>query len=116
MHNHRKVEQIMRLLEQKARNLKFEFIPSKKYVNRNRHRDTGIKNLGILILALTLVAFYLVSSLFSQIFRAFTPWVPGTGVGTLYWQSMAFGLKAGFIFLLCICGILIFLFNFKNRK
>ncbi|MDR3270675.1 MAG: hypothetical protein LBT32_04100 [Peptococcaceae bacterium] len=60
---------------------------------------TGLALLGTLTVGL------------AKIFRAFIPWVHGTYVDSVYWQSIRFGLAAGFLLIVFILVSILFVFN-----
>ena len=80
-------------------------------INRNIKRrwrlDTTTVVMGILTLLSGLLLFVIIGNGVSQIFRAFVPWVSGSRVGEVYWQSIGFGIKTSFVFLIFIGSLII---------
>lgn len=75
--------------------------------------DTPTVVMGILTLISGLLLFIVIGNGISQIFRSFVPWVSGTRVGEVYWQSIGFGIKTSFLFLF-FSGSLIIFFVLKS--
>ena len=74
------------------------------WVNRNIIRrwrlDTPTGIMGILTLISGLLLLIVIGDAIAHAFRAFIPWVSGSRVGEVYWQSIGFGIKTSFLFLL----------------
>ena len=75
---------------------------------------TGIMRVVTGISALLL--FIALANGMSQIFRAFLPWVSGSRVGEVYWQSIGFGITTSFLFLIFSGSLIIyFVLKFSGR-
>jgi len=90
------------------RNLSVEFYWMRRNIVRRWRLDTPTGVMSILILISGLLLFVVIGNGVSQIFRAFVPWVSGSRVGEVYWQSIGFGIKTSFIFIIFSGSIIIF--------
>lgn len=89
----------------------------KRDIIRRWRLDTPIGLMGILLLISSVLLFVVIGGGFAYIFRSFVPWVSGSRVGEVYWYSLAFGIKASFLFLLFIGSlIMIFLLKLAERR
>lgn len=89
----------------------------KRDIIRRWRLDTAMGVMGILTLISGLLLFVVIGDGMAYIFRSFTPWVYGSHVGEVYWQSIRFGLKASFIFLIFSGSLIIlFLLKFSERR
>ena len=99
------------------RDLSIELHRIRRNFNRRWRLDTPTRVMGILTLILGILLFVIIGNGISQIFRSFVPWVHGSRVGEVYWQSIGFGIKTSFIFLVFISSlILFFLLKFPRRR
>jgi len=64
--------------------------------------------MGIITLISGLLLFVVIGNGVSQIYRSFVPWVSGSRVGEVYWQSIGFGIKTSFIFLIFSGSLIVF--------
>lgn len=89
----------------------------RRNIIRRWRLDTPTGVMGILTLISGLLLFIIIGNGISKIFRSFVPWISGSRVGEVYWQSIGFGLLTSFIFLI-FCGslILFFLLRFSRRR
>ena len=90
------------------RNLNIELHWMKRNIIRRWQLDTPTGVMGILTLISGLLLFVIIGNGMSLIFRSFVPWVSGSRVGEVYWQSIAFGIKTSFLFLIFIGSLIIF--------
>lgn len=82
------------------RDLSVELNWMRRNIIRRWRLDTPTGVVGILTLISGLLLFVVIGNGISQIFRSFVPWVSGSRVGEVYWQSIGFGIKTSFIFLI----------------
>lgn len=97
------------MLNRLIRELRIELYWIKKEITRRWHLDTPIGVVGIITFISGLGLFLLIGQGIAKIFRAAIPWVNGTSVGTIYWSSIGFALKASFMFLLFSTSLVILL-------
>lgn len=90
------------------RNLIVELHWMKRNIIRRWRLDTPTRIVGILTLISGLLLFIVIGNGISQIYRSFVPWVSGSRVGEVYWQSIGFGVKTSFIFLIFSASLIIF--------
>ena len=89
----------------------------KRDIIRRWRLDTPTGVMGILTLISGLLLFVVIGNGISQIFRSFVPWVSGSRVGEVYWQSIGFGIKTSFIFLIFSGSLIIFfLLKLSGRR
>ena len=74
--------------------------------------DTLAGTVGILTLISGLLLLMVIADGVAHVFRAYMPWVSGSRVGEVYWQSVGYGIKTSFMFLL-FSGSLIFFILLK---
>ena len=99
------------------RDLSVEFHWAKRDIIRRWHLDTPAGTVGILTLFSGISLLIVVGDGIAQAFRLFIPWVSGSRVGDVYWQSVGFGLKTSFMFLMFSGSLIIYLFlKFSERK
>ena len=91
-----------------SRDLSVELHWMKRNFIRRWRLDTPTGIMGILTLISGLLLFVVIGSGISQIFRSFVPWVSGSRVGEVYWQSIGFGIKTSLIFLIFSGSLIIF--------
>jgi hypothetical protein len=73
--------------------------------------------MGILTLISGLLLLIVLGDGVAHAFRAFIPWVSGSRVGEVYWQSVSFGIKTSFMFLLFSGSLILFiLLKFSERR
>jgi len=94
------------------RDLKIELYWMKKHLKRRWHLDTPVGVMGIIAILSGLALFVIIGQGLATMFRGAMPWVNGTNVSVVYWSSIWFAIKAGFVFLL-FCSSLVFFFLFK---
>ena len=99
--------------ERWIRNLSIELYWMKRNIVRRWRLNTPTGVTGTLTLISGLLLFVVIGNGISQIFRSFVPWVSGSRVGEVYWQSIGFGIKTSFIFLI-FSGSLIIFFLLKS--
>lgn len=89
----------------------------KRDILRRWPLDTPTGVVGILTLISGILLLIVLGDGIAHVFRGFVPWVSGSRVGEIYWQSVGFGIKISFIFLL-FSGSLItfFLLKFFERR
>ena len=97
------------MLNRFLREIRIELYWIKKELTRRWHLDTPLGVVGIITLISGLGLFLLIGQGIAKIFRAAIPWVTGTSVGTIYWSSIGFALKASFLFLLFSTSLLLLL-------
>ena len=99
------------------RDLSVELYRMRRNIICRVRTDTRIVFMGILTLISGLVLFGIIVNGIAYIFRSSVPWVYGTRVGEIYWQSIGFGIKASFIFLIFSGSLIIFfLLKFQGRR
>ncbi|HZK53469.1 MAG TPA: hypothetical protein VFC84_04615 [Desulfosporosinus sp.] len=99
------------------RELKLELHWTKRNIIRRWQLDTPIGILGIVILSSALLLIFVLGNGMAQIFRAFIPWVSGSRVGEVYWQSIGFGIKTSVLFLVFIGSLIMFFtLKFSDRR
>jgi len=91
-----------------TRNLIVELHWMKRNIIRRWRLDTPTRIVGILTLISGLLLFIVIGNGISQIYRSYVPWVSGSRVGEVYWQSIGFGVKTSFIFLIFSASLIIF--------
>lgn len=106
-----------RSIRRYIRGLSIELHWMRRNLFRRWHLDTPTGVMGILTLISALLLFIVIGSGVSQIFRSFVPWVSGSRVGEVYWQSIGFGIKTSLIFLIFIGSLIIyFLLKLSGRR
>ena len=99
------------------RELSLELSWKKRNVIRRWKLDTPVVIMGIVTGISALLLLIVIGSGVSQIFRAFLPWVSGARVGEVYWQSIGFGIKTSFLFLVFSASLVIFfILKFSGRR
>ena len=99
------------------RELNIELYWVRRNIVRRWRLDTSTGIMGMLTLISGLLLFVVIGNGISQIFRWFVPWVSGSRVGEVYWQSIGFGIKTSFIFLIFIGSLIIFfLLKLSGRR
>ncbi|SPF56967.1 conserved hypothetical protein [Candidatus Desulfosporosinus infrequens] len=89
----------------------------KRDIIRRWRLDTFTGVMGILTLVSGLLLFVVLGDGIAHIFRSFVPLVSGSRVGDVYWQSIGFGIKISFIFLIFSGSLVIFLLlKFSERR
>ena len=100
-----------------VRDLEVELHWMKRNIIRRWRLDTSIGFMGILTLISGLLLFVVIGDGAAYIFRSYIPLVTGPRVGEVYWQSIGFGIKTSFIFLMFSGSIItLFLLKFSNRR
>ncbi|WP_041219178.1 hypothetical protein [Desulfitobacterium dichloroeliminans] len=97
------------MLNRLLRELRIELYWIKKVMIRRWRLDTPIGVVGIIALLSGLGLFLLIGQGIAKVFRAAIPWVAGTSVGTIYWSSIGFALKASSLFLLFSASLVVLL-------
>jgi len=82
------------------RNLRIELYWMRRNIIRRWRLDTPIEVMGILTIISAILLIVVIGNGISQIFRSYVPWVSGSRVGEVYWQSIGFGIKTSLIFLI----------------
>jgi len=99
------------------RELSLELHWTRRNIIRRWKLDTPTRITGIVTTILALLLFVVIANGVSQIFRAFLPWVSGSRVGEVYWQSIGFGIKTSFLFLVfCVSLIIFFILKFSGLR
>lgn len=98
------------------RDLSVELYWMRRNIIRRWRLDTPTGVMGILTLISGLLLFVVIGNGISQIFRSFVPWVSGSRVGEVYWQSIGFGIKTSFIFLFFSGSLIIFFLLKLSRR
>jgi len=94
------------------RKLSVELPWMKRNIIRRWRLDTPTGFMGILTLISGILLFVVIGNGIAKIFRSFVPWISGSRVGEVYWQSIGFGIITSFVFLF-FCGSLILFFVLK---
>lgn len=103
--------------ERWIQDLRIELHWMRRKIIRRWRLDTPTRVMGILTLISALLLFIVIGIGISEIFRSFVPWVSGARVGEVYWQSIGFGIKTSFIFLIfCSSFITFFLLKLFGRR
>lgn len=97
------------MLNRIVRELRIELYWMKKELTRRWRLDTPIGIVGVITVLSGLGLFFLIGQGIAKVFRGAIPWVTGTSVGTIYWSSIGFALKASFMFLLFSASLIILL-------
>ena len=90
------------------RGLSIELHWMRRNIIRRWRLDTPTRVMGIITLISGLLLFVVIGNGVSQIYRSFVPWVSGSRVGEVYWQSIGFGIKTSFIFLIFSGSLIVF--------
>ena len=99
------------------KDLSVELYWLRRNIIRRWRLDTPTGIMGMLTLISGLLLFVVIGNGISQIFRSFVPWVSGSRVGEVYWQSIGFGIKTSFIFLIFSGSLIIFfLLKLSGRR
>jgi hypothetical protein len=99
------------------RDLSVELHWMRRNIIRRWRLDTPTGVMGILTLISGVFLFVVIGNGISQIFRSFVPWVSGSRVGEVYWQSIGFGIKTSLIFLFFSGSLIIFfLLKWSGRR
>jgi hypothetical protein len=80
----------------------------RRNIIRRWRLDTPTRVMGIITLISGLLLFVVIGNGVSQIYRSFVPWISGSRVGEVYWQSIGFGIKTSFIFLIFSGSLIVF--------
>lgn len=78
--------------------------------------DTPLGLMGILVLFLGLSLLVTLGQALTVIFRSAIPWVSGSHVASVYWQSVVFSIKASVLFILFTISLIIFLVLKLNQR
>lgn len=98
------------------RDLRVQFHWIKIDIIRRWRLDTSAGTMGIITLILGVVLLAVIGDGIAKIFQSFIPWVAGSRVGEVYWQSIGLGIKTSFSFLLFSVSLIIFLYiKFSER-
>lgn len=87
--------------------LAIEFYWLKRDLLRHWRLDTPAGVTGIIAVISGITFMIIIWQGLATTFRHLVPWVAGSQVGQVYWSSVAFSLKASFVFLI-FCTSLIF--------
>jgi hypothetical protein len=90
------------------RGLGIELHWMRRNIIRRWRLDTPTRVMGIITLISGLLLFVVIGNGVSQIYRSFVPWISGSRVGEVYWQSIGFGIKTSFIFLIFSGSLIVF--------
>lgn len=81
-----------------------------------RDLDTPVGLMGILVLIIGIGILVTLGQALTGIFRNVIPWVSGSQVASVYWQSITFGIKASFLFILFTVSLIVFLILKFNQR
>lgn len=97
-----------RMLRRWFRTLDVKLYRMRRNIFRSWRVDmlTGI--MGILTLTSCILLLVIIGNGFSKIYRYLLPWVAGSRVGEVYWQSIGFGIMMSFVFLIFSVSLIIF--------
>ena len=99
------------------RDLSVELYWAKRNIRRRCCLDTPAGIVGILTLISGLLLLIVLGDGIAHTFRAFLPWVSGSRVGEVYWQSIGFGIKTSFMFILFSGSLILFIIlKFSERR
>ena len=98
------------------KDLKIELHWMRRNIIRRWRLDTPTGVMGTLTLLSGLLLFVVIANGVSQVFRLFVPWVSGSRVGEVYWQSIGFGMITSFIFLIFSASLILFFFFKLSRR
>lgn len=99
------------------REIMIQFFWIKRDLIQRWRLDTPIGIMGILIILIGIGLLMTLGQGLARIFRNTIPWVTGSNMSSVYWQSIGFGFKASFLFLLfCILLIIFVLMKFFERR
>ncbi|TGE31039.1 hypothetical protein [Desulfosporosinus sp. Sb-LF] len=105
------------MLKKWTRDMSVELHWMKRDLVRRWRLDTPTGIMGILILISGFFLFMVIGGGVAHIFRSFVPLVSGSRVGEVYWQSVSFGIKTSFIFVIFSGSIIMyFLLKLSNRR
>lgn len=94
-----------------------EFHWWKRDLIRRWRLDTPIGMSGILVITSGILLLLVLGDGVAHIFRAFVPWVSGSRIGDVYWQSISFGIKTSLTFMVFCASLIAFIiFKFSERK
>lgn len=100
-----------------VRDMSMRLYRVKHDLTRRWRLDTPAGSVGILTLMSGLLLLVVIEDGIANAFRAFIPWVYGSRIGEVYWQSIGFGIKFSFIFLLFSSLLILFiLLKFSERR
>ena len=71
--------------------------------------DTPSGTVGILTLISGILLLIGIGDAIAHAFRAVIPWVSGSRLGEVYWQSIGFGIKTSFLLLLFIASLVLYI-------
>lgn len=89
--------------------LAVEFYWLKRDLLRRWPLDTPVGVVGIIALISGIVFMIMIWQGLAAVFRNLIPWVAGSQVGKVYWSSVAFSLKASFVFLIFCTSLIVFI-------
>lgn len=92
-----------------AREFTIEWHWLKKDIVRKWNLDTPVGVLGILVVIIGFALLTILAQGLSNFFRSAIPWVSGRNISTVYWQSIGFGVKTSFFFLLFCVAIITYI-------
>lgn len=72
------------------------------------HLDTPLGLMGILVLILGLSLLVTLGQAITALFRNSIPWVSGSQVASVYWQSVVFGIRGSFLFVLFTVTLIVY--------
>jgi len=99
------------------RDLSVELHWMKRDIIRRWRLDTSTGIMGILTLISGILLFIVIGGGVAHIYRSFVPFVSGSRVGEVYWNSIGFGIKLSFIFLtFCTSLIILLLLKLLERR
>jgi len=99
------------------RALNIELYWAKRDIIRRWRLVTPVGIVGILTLISGLLLLAVIGDTIAHAFRMVIPWVSGSRVGEVYWQSIGLGMKMSFMFLLFSGSLIIFiLLKFSERN
>ncbi len=97
--------------------MKIEFHWWKRDIIRRWRLDTPLGMSGILLIISGVLLLFVLGNGAAHLFRFFVPWVSGSHIGDVYWQSIGFGIKASLTFMLfCVSLIAFIVFKLSERQ
>lgn len=99
------------------RDIEVEWHWLKRDLVRRWGLDTPVGIVGILAVISGLLFIIIVGEAVANIFRSMLPWLSGTRVSEIYWESLGLGFKISSLFLLFSGSLILFvLLKYFNRR
>lgn len=80
------------------------------------HLDTPLGLMGILAVVLGVGLLVTLGQALTGLFRNTIPWVAGSRISAVYWQSVAFGMKASILFVMFTVSLIVFVVLKLNQR